>query len=47
MQKSKKENYQEIISIEEYLNRRQKVKEQKKTQEKEKSPIVLLTGLFV
>lgn len=46
MQKSKRQNYQEIISIEEYLNKRQRIKEQKEKREaKEEYSELLLFSL--
>lgn len=48
MQEGKREEYQEIISIEEYLHKRRKIKEETKTlQKKGKSPVFLSAELFV
>lgn len=52
MQKEKIRNSQEIISMEEYLNRRQKIREQEKKRfggrfGEEKSPAWMMAELYV
>lgn len=48
MQEVEKQEYQEMLSIEEYLIKRQKQKEQEKRQiESKNSPAVFVTGLYV
>ena len=52
MQKEKNRNVQEVISMEEYLNKRQKIREQEKKRfvgmfGEEKSPAWMLAELYV
>lgn len=49
MQKEEKQEYQEMLSIEEYLikRKRQKEKEENWTKERKSSPAVFSTGLYV
>lgn len=48
MQKEERQEYQEMLSIEEYLIKRQKQKEQERRQvEQKNSPAVFSTGLYV
>lgn len=50
-QKTSKESYQEVISMEEYLNKRQKIREQEQRKKirniQEKSPAWMWAELYV
>lgn len=46
MQQGKQHNNQEIISMEEYLNKRQEIRE-RETKKKKKSPAFMLAELYV